>query len=570
MDNTNPFTQFAPQAAPASVASQPMGENDPNPFAQFAPQPTPTPITSDVDFNNKQNKWAQAFTDTAKDEFAPVIGVGNALANTGMGIAQGVSQLANKAGLSNNADQQISSLKSRGDNTLDALYKGDTLGKVGEVGGELGANAATFVGLGGGSEAGYGANALAGTAQGAAHVEPDLTSRAKDAGIEGALGIAGKGAADFLGTPKIPETKQSAAAIAKDFDIPLYREQVSESPFIRGTASVQKDIPLSGATGKTIDQTKAFNKALLGTIGEDGDAVTPEKMESAYNRLSGVYDEMGQKYPLQVTSELQNHISDLANKASTIGDDAKEKAVSDKLTDFLQRIKPNETATQNVTDAEMGKNPPGQIGGDELQKWRSSVGRLMRTPSSQSPELGELQNLVDHAHMSQMTPEDASKMAETRQQYRNMLALERVVKTSAQNDPISPGKLQGAVKQMFGDYAYNGQSDMERLSRLGNAMQDTFPSSGTAQRKINYKLLGGLGAAAAGATGVGYEKGGNEGAMKAGAGALGAMALSRYGITPYLYQNILKPSTANALAPVVGPAINSTLDQQTKQGLGAQ
>ena len=559
----NPYAQFTQQpttpvqnSVPAPIAQEQTGAN---PYSQFIQQETPSPIKSDAQFNEHQDRWQKALEAAQDVTNAPFAGLTQAFGETGLGAVQGIAQLADKAGLHNDIGKNISEMHNEAVDETSKYYKDKPASNALDVAGNLAGNAAIYTGLGGGSEASYIANAIAGGVQGAAQISPDLTDRLENSGIYAGLGAVGKQISSLIENANTPATKQTAVDIAREYNIPFYREQLSEDPFTRGVASFQKDIPFSGAVSKIDDQTQAVHSALLKTIGEEGDAVTPEKMSAAYDKLSDNFTDLGARNDLNITPELQQHLNELAEKAAIIGDTAKERAFEAKFTDFANRVQ------------------SGTISGSELQGWRSSVGRLMRNNTSQSPELGELQNLVDHSYMMQMAPEDAALMASTRQQYRNMLVLERVVKDNP-NTAFAPSKLQGAVKQMFGDYAYNGQSDMERLARLGNALKDNFPNSGSSQRRFNYKLLGEAGAGIAGLGGAGGvagygingQKGAEEGTMAGASTALAAMVLSRYGITPYLYQNILRPSAMGELAPVVAPAIKSSVEQQTKEGLGVE
>lgn len=323
-------------------------------------------------------------------------------------------------------------------------------------------------------------------------------------------------------------TKDNASLLntARKFGIPVFRSQVSKSQPTKMAGSLMKDIPFSGTEGKITDQVEKFNDAVMRTMGGKG-SVTPENLGKAYDRISNTYKELTGKYNIKVSQELDNKLLDLSGKAQVqlAGDPAKLKAFHDYWDLVIDNMK------------------SGEIDGKTYQRIRSGIGSTLRGENS-SPELGELQTLIDDHFSSAMTPKDAERFQQARQQYRNMIAVEKVLKAGDKGQGISPARLQGAVRQVFGDYAYGGNSDLEELARLGTILKDTFPQSGTAPRAaamdLAKKVAGTLGVGAAGAGTVG---------LPATIGGLGGgMAAGRYVLTPYLYQDITQaPSAIEAI-----------------------
>lgn len=336
------------------------------------------------------------------------------------------------------------------------------------------------------------------------------------------------------------QTKIPAMLSAEKFDVPVYRNQLQDKGLLKATASLQREIPGSGAAGKIDAQTAAFNRAVNKTIGETGDAVTPERLGTAYDRISKVYDDITNKYNAKIDSGFEKKFFDLLDEGSAIGDTSKEHAFN--------------TMAKNISD----KIKNGELAGDTYQGIRSQIGRLMRGQTS-SPELGQLQNLIDDQFSKSMSLGDRMRFKTARTQYRNMLALEDVVGRNP-NAPIQPGMLQGSVKSKFGDYAYGGKSDLEELARLGNLLKDNYPNSGTAQRTAVLKGLKTAGAIG-GAGAIGYA--GSENPEETAAGLGGALLLSRLGINPLLFQ---KMSTKAPAFNNFGPAAFAGMGQAARNG----
>lgn len=476
---------------------------------------------------------------------APFSGLENAAVSSALGGTQAIAGALNKAGIlpdtlniggsdygykAGNAG--ISEMQRIINEQNEEAMQGNPVAKAGYGGGNLLGNAGIFA-LTAGENPGYMASLLAGGGTGAMQVTDDQQQRLNNMGFGAAGGVAGKAIGNIFSPQVTDATKQAAMQTAEDFGIPVYRSQVSNSPITKAIASFEKDVPLSGASGKMDDQVKAFNSAVLGTIGQTGDAVTPEALRTADEQIGNVYKTMTSKYDLPSTPQFEDELLKLNDAASSLGDQGKEYAL------------------KNQVDHVMSKIKNGVIDGQTYQGIRSQIGRLMRGPNG-SPELGQLQNLLDNQFQGSMNQADSLVFQQARGQYRNMLALEKVVANSP-NEAISPAKLQGAVKNVFGDYAYGGGSSLERLARLGSLLKDSFPNSGTATRNQLYEFAKHIAGPAVGVGlggAEGYREGGTGGALM-GMGA--AAGLNRFGLTPFLYSKMsANPGLMRGLLPALG------------------
>lgn len=358
---------------------------------------------------------------------------------------------------------------------------------------------------------------FAGALGNAAKAVPSLMASKKAISASEALASVAKDNLAKSSGKLVTEENAPLLQTAKDFKIPVFRSQVSKGAPTKLIGSMMKDVPLSGAGPRVENQIKQFHRGVLSTIGETGEAVTPEKLGSAYDRLSKNYTKLTGKYNIPVTPELDSKLLELSQNARVqLAGDPDKLSAFNKYWDLI---------SDNMTA------PAGVIKGKSYQQIRSGIGSTLRGKNG-SPELGQLQNIIDEGFQSSMIPEDAKLFNDTRKQYRNMIALEKVVKSIPQGEAFSPTRLQGAVKQVFGDYAYGGDTDLERLSRLGTVLKDTFPSSGTSQRTVANEVYREI-----------KKKG-----LGAIAGIIGGTPLSRYGAVPYLYQDITQsPYAINSL-----------------------
>lgn len=517
---------------------------------------------------------------------APFAGIMNAATNTALGATQAAASFANQVGILpdtmnvkipgvgmmdlgyNAGNQGINELKAAKDEDTAATYADDGLSNGLYMGGNVAGDMALFDRLGGNASkvAGPIGNVInkipyvgkplaslfpainAGATS--AYVQPaaDADQRDSNSIWGGLAGGLGKGLSDTLSTQVLDATKSAALNTAKDFDIPVYRSQVSNNPIVKAVASFEKDVPGSGATGKIEEQVKSFNRAVNSTIGQSGDSVSPETLHEADKRIGGIYEDMKGKYKLPVNQPFLNRLDEIQSVVPTLGDQTKEYALQSQINAVKSAVK----------NAMSGESSAGQgiIDGKTYQGLRSRIGSLLRGQNS-SPELGQLQDLLDSQFQSVMDPADAMKFQTARTQYRNMLSIEKVVANNP-NEAISPSKLQGAVKNVFGNYAYGGGSDIERLARLGNILKDAFPNSGTATREQLYDLAKHVAGPAIG-VGVGgeegYRHGGVSGALM---GAAGGLALNRSAITPFLYSKMgLAPASFGSFAPGAASAFTN-------------
>ena len=491
---------------------------------------------------------------------APIAGIDNAFANTAIGAVQGGSALANKAGLMSddtlaNVRSKINDLQQMRKEDTDAEYQGEPIASGLNTGGNLIGSAAQFAmmpGVGSSSAAvAYPANIGAGALLSASQPVQDESQRLFNAGIGGVTGGLGKGLGDMLSTqvtnPDLAESMQTAS----DYDIPLYRNQVSNSKFVKGLAKLLQNVPGSGAGAARDAQVGAFQNAIGGEVGLPDGPINSTTLGNAFDKLGTNYDQVTQN-PFIASPNFDASIQQLKDQAARSLPAGLDKERT--FTHFANSL-------NNVPPQALNAN--GQVNGDYVKGLISDI-RTEGRGTNSSPQLNQLATEINKQWASGMPSSDAALTNLTDQQYRNGIALEGPVGNNP-NGPLNPTALQGGVKRVFDNYATGGDSGLERLSRLGQLTKDSFPDSGTAfhEKAIDAAkhlgsmlAVGGIGAEA------GHEAGGGDHTYELG-GALAAFLGAKYGVSPYVFSKMsTNPSMIQGAA---APSAHALADYLMRQ-----
>lgn len=529
----------------------------------------------------------------------PLAGAANSVADTALGGSQAAAALANKAGLMSDStytpiNEGIKDIKNMKDTAAEKFYgenpAGGLIYGMGDVAGNAGQFAATsalapikgaaavakYVPVVGNTVAKYLPSALAGALTSGAQPVENESDRGVNAGIGAAASVAGQALGNAFSTQVTDPAKQAALKTAEEFNVPVYRAQVSDSPLVQTAASIEKNIPGSGAGGKLNTQTAAFNKAVNGRLGVDsttldrtgnplgpyGNIVGPEALDAADHKISQTYNSITGKYNLTANGAF--------NKAlGAIEQDGGDNLVDSKASAFKQQI---QNVRNKIVNASSGQPSSGNgiMPGAQYQALRSNISGIMRSGNG-SPQMGKLLDLLDTQMAKGMTPEDASAFQAVRGQYKNMLVAEKAIKIDP-NNPVTPARIAQGARNAFSDYAYGSQSDFAKLGRLGAMLGDKGANaSKTAVHNQFYDVIKHGIAPAIGAgvgAGEGYHQGGMEGGLAGAAlGAAGALTANRLALTPFLYSKMsANPSMFQSMAPAAASSVtNAFLDKHKEQ-----
>lgn len=267
------------------------------------------------------------------------------------------------------------------------------------------------------------------------------------------------------------------------------------------------------------DQGEQFTRAALRRVGEDATHATPEVVDRALTRIGGQFDDLAAR--------------NTANLDPQFGRDLGAAAMR-----YAEHVPESQRApvVQNlVADLATLMQQTGRLTGDVYSAFRSRIDSAARGAAADpqlSTALRGVRDSLDDAMERSISGADQAAWREARNQYRNMLVVEKAATGAGENAAlgiISPSQLRNAtVNQNRRAYA-RGQGDFADLARSGEAILKPLPNSGTAPRMAAQGIGHLAGIAAGGALGSGFGPGGS--AIGAVAGALAPRMVGRLAMT---------------------------------------
>lgn len=248
-------------------------------------------------------------------------------------------------------------------------------------------------------------------------------------------------------------------------------------------------------------QGEQFTAAALRRAGIEASRATPEVIDEAFTRIGRQFDDLGARNRIVADQQLgQDLLATINEYGSLVPQSARAPIVENLTNDIVDSVRRNQG-----------------ISGDSYQALRSRLDRAARGAKA-DPQLSEalrgLRNSLDDAmerSIAANNPDDAGAWREARNQYRNMLVIEKAATGAGENAAqgiISPSQLRNATVTGQGRRNYaRGQGDFSELARAGEGIMKPLPQSGTAPRtavrNMGAALPAVLGAGAGGAAGGG-------------------------------------------------------------------
>jgi hypothetical protein len=337
--------------------------------------------------------------------------------------------------------------------------------------------------------------------------------------------------------PSSPARAELVNTLRNEGVTDLTAGQRSGSRPLQWLESSLSDAPLSGRGAPTMMERQAeqFTQAALRRAGSNANRATPEMIDEAFNRIGGQFDDLAARNNLHADARLSREVGNA-------------------VMDYENLVPPSQRAPIVGRLADDVRNSTGVIAGDRYQGWRSTIERLARG-SSNNPDVATalrgIKNALDDAmerSIALRRPADLGAWRDARNQYRNLLVLERAATgagAQAAEGLISPSQLRNAVVAQ-GRRAYaRGQGDFADLARAGEAIMKPLPQSGTAPRLAANAIPAAIGAMV----------GGGEGAIAgtvAGAAAPGiaGRALMSRPVQAYLGNQLIQAPNATPTAAV--------------------
>lgn len=309
-----------------------------------------------------------------------------------------------------------------------------------------------------------------------------LENAKKNAITNGVIGALIPGATSALGAvknsvlPLANDIIKPLAQKALDYGIPLSRTQIGDSAAAKTIASASGKIPLSGAAGFQKTQQTAFNKQVLDTIGVNATKATPDVIKSAYTKISNQFDSALKGQEVTINDDMVNQLASIDKKAFDELTPDNYGIVKKQIDRFFSLL-----------------SEDGTMQGEKLGNLRSDLAAQSRGGGSEKRYIGQLKNFVQDVSVAG-APDRKAALQDAIEKFRNYQVVKPLLNKAVSGD-ISPSLLLGRVSSNFGDFAQGGGGKLGDLARIGQAfLKDPIPDSGTAQRALVYKAIGGLGA----------------------------------------------------------------------------
>jgi hypothetical protein len=281
-----------------------------------------------------------------------------------------------------------------------------------------------------------------------------------------ALGAAGRGMGRAVrGAPVAPEVRDLAMR-AKDLGIDIPADRIANSKPMNALASSLNYVPFSGRAATEAKMSSQLNQALSRTFGQDSDNVT-QALRKADDVLGGQFDDFLRSNTVRVDKKFVEDLAEAANQASReLGTDGA-------------------SIISKQVDEIISKAATGEIDGQTAYNIKKTLDRIGNRNSPEAFYALDLKHKLMDVLNRSVGDEKAAAFSNLRQQYGNMLSLQKLAKNGAEGD-ISVARL----ANMRGIRNKNVQ---ELADIAAQFVKEREGQHGAAQR-----AYGAMGAAAAG------------------------------------------------------------------------
>lgn len=219
----------------------------------------------------------------------------------------------------------------------------------------------------------------------------------------------------------ISDEVAALAGRAKDLGIHIPADRLTDSKPLNALAASLEYAPFSGRAATNDRMTSQLNKAISRTFGQDSDNVTMA-LRKASGELGGEFDRVLQNNTVMVDDAFLGELAEHASRAGKeLGSDG-------------ARI------INTQVDEILAKAVDGRIDGQAAYNLKRTLDRIGKRNSPEAFYALDLKKSLMGALDRSLGPDEAAAFAKTRQQYGNMLSLEKIAKNGAEGD-ISIGRL---------------------------------------------------------------------------------------------------------------------------------
>lgn len=284
-------------------------------------------------------------------------------------------------------------------------------------------------------------------------------------------------------TPEIA----SLAQRAKELGIQVPADRLTNSRPLNAMASSLNYVPMSGRAATEDAMNSQLNQALSRTFGENSSNVT-QALRNAQPKLGGEFERVLSSNSVRVDQQFMQDLAESANRASReLGSDGAS-IIGKQVDDIL------------------AKAASGTIDGQAAYNIKKTLDRIGNRNSPEAFYATDLKKGLMGALNRSLGPDEAAAFAQTRQQYGNMLDLEKLARNGAEGEV--------SVARLANMRGIKNPQMRELADIAAQFVKPRESQHGAAQRVVL-----GTGAAIAGGFGGGL--------LGAGGGLLGAAALGR-------------------------------------------
>ncbi|MDE3021923.1 MAG: hypothetical protein KGI54_08695 [Pseudomonadota bacterium] len=238
------------------------------------------------------------------------------------------------------------------------------------------------------------------------------------------LGAVGGAVGDKLGNALrlgVSDDVANLAKRAKELGIDIPADRLTNSRPLNAIASSLNYVPFSGRAATEEKMASQLNQALSKTFGQDSSNVTMA-LRKADTKLGGEFDNTLKNTGVIFDKELMDDVARIETKADKeLGSDAF-KPIKSKIDDLFE------------------KGQSGAIDGQAAYNIKRELDRIGKGNTPEAFHALELKSALMEALNRSLGPEKAAAFAKTRQQYGNMLALEKLAKNGAEGE-VSAARL---------------------------------------------------------------------------------------------------------------------------------
>jgi hypothetical protein len=295
-------------------------------------------------------------------------------------------------------------------------------------------------------------------------------------------GAAGRGIGRALSGGPVKEEVRNLAIRAKELGIDIPADRIADSKPLNAIAAGLNYVPLSGRAATEEKMQSQLNRALSRTFGQESDNVT-QSLRKAQSVLGDQFDTVLRSNKVKIDSQFLNELAD----AEAV---AQRELGSDQAGVITRQI-----------DEIMSKGAAGEIDGQAAYNIKKTLDRIGKRNSPEAYYAGDLRKSLMGALNRSLPPDRAAGFATTRQQYGNMLDLQKLAQNGVDGDV--------SIARIANMKNINNQDMQELADIAAQFLKPREGQHGAAQRAAAGLGIGSIGGPASLAASIGAGRAAN-------------------------------------------------------------